>query len=73
MYKIDIINNPFDEEAPAWRDDRGRVGVRVEGEETVFWYNMVTPHGTYGILEEMTMYVSKPFNDRNSKCLYSIT
>ena len=73
MHKINLVNNPFDNDSPAWQDDYGRLGVRVPGENTVFWYDALTEHGSFSILDEVTMYIDEPFNDRNSKCLYSIT
>ena len=73
MHQINLINNPFDSQAPAWQDMYGRVGVRVPNEDTVFWYDMISPCGSYSILDEVCMYVDEPFNDKDAKCHYSIS
>jgi hypothetical protein len=62
MHQIKIVENPFNFTEPAWEDQSGRVGVRVDGENSVKWYNMVTDSGRSYLLDELTMIVDTPFN-----------
>jgi hypothetical protein len=71
MYQIKIVENPFNYTEAAWEDEWGRVGVRVEGENSVRWYNCFTESGRCAILEEVEMIVDQPFNT-NPKVLMEI-
>lgn len=72
MHQIDLIDNPFNYGVPAWRDSFGRIGIRVEEENSVKWYDCVTDSGRSYILDEMAMVIDTPFNDFTSKVIMEI-
>ena len=64
--QITIVQNPFHKDRPAWQDELGRVGTKIDGENTIWWYDVVVDIGRkYGILDEVTMVIDQPFNNQD--------
>jgi len=72
MPHIKIVNNPFNYGDPAWEDPYGRVGIRIEDENSVKWYNCFTESGRSYILDELMMIIDEPFNCKESTWNFSI-